>query len=105
MKPIEFLGRSLTAIRRFPDTARRAVGYQLDRVQHGLDPSDWKPMPSVGKGVREIRVMSGGQFRVIYFLARNERIAVLHAFQKKTRKTRKADIDCARKVFRKVTKR
>jgi len=56
MKGIEFLGTSLKTVREFPALAKREVGYQLDRVQHGLDPTDWKPVKSVGKGVCEIRV-------------------------------------------------
>ena len=105
MKQIEFYGSALVVIRAFPDAARREVGYQLDRVQNGLDPTDWKPMRSVGKGVREIRVMSAGQFRVIYSTGWTECIAVLHAFRKKTRKTAKADIIRAREAFREAAKK
>jgi phage-related protein len=56
LKRLIFLGSSLDDIRRFPENARRRAGYQLDRVQHGLDPDDWKPMSSIGSGCREIRV-------------------------------------------------
>lgn len=67
MKPIAFLGSSLDDLREFPNTARSEAGYQLDRVQHGLEPSDFKPMPTIGKGVWEIRITDeAGQFRVIY---------------------------------------
>jgi phage-related protein len=51
---------------RFPDTARQQVGYQLYRVQNGLEPSDWKPMRAIGPGVREIRIQAKDQFRIIY---------------------------------------
>jgi phage-related protein len=96
MKDIRFFGRSLEALRGFPAGAKREAGYQLDRIQHGLDPTDWKPMPSIGSGVREIRVMHEGQFRVIYVAKFKDAVYVLHAFQKKTSKTRKHDIDAAK---------
>ena len=69
MKPVAFLGDSLDVIRSFPVSVRRAVGYQIERVQRGLDPDDWKPMKTVGPGVREIRVReTSGAFRVIWRL-------------------------------------
>jgi len=65
------MGDSLARLRDFPPMARRAAGYQLDRVQRGLEPDDWKPMPSVGPGVRELRLRDrGGAFRVIYLVVR-----------------------------------
>jgi phage-related protein len=67
MKPVEFLGDSLERLRAFPDRVRREAGYQLDRVQRGLEPDDWKPMSGVGPGIREIRLRDlSGAFRVIY---------------------------------------
>lgn len=70
LKPLEFRGRSLDDLKAFPDEARRDVGYQLDKVQHGEEPSDWKPMTTVGAGVREIRIRDqSGAFRVIYVAA------------------------------------
>ena len=96
MKPIAFLGGSLDDLRGFPADARREAGYQLDRVQRGLDPDDWRPMPSIGAGVREIRVRErAGVFRVIYVATFADVIYVLHAFQKKTRQTAKRDVDLA----------
>jgi phage-related protein len=56
MKPVRFLGDALKNLRRFPEDARQDAGYQLDQVQRGKQPSDSKPMPSVGKGVEELRV-------------------------------------------------
>lgn len=93
MKPVSFLGDSLDEIRSFPDGARREVGFQIDRVQRGLDPDDWKPMPTVGIGVREIRVRAGaGAFRVVYVATIQDAVFVLHAFQKKSQKTPRRDI-------------
>ncbi len=102
MKGIKFLGTSLKAVREFPALAKREAGYQLDRVQHGLDPMDWKPMKSVGQGVREIRIQHEGQYRVIYVASFEEKVYVLHAFQKKTPKTSKQDLDAARRAFKEV---
>ena len=96
MKPIAFLGGSLDDLRGFPADARREAGYQLDRVQRGLDPDDWRPMPSIGAGVREIRVReAAGAFRVIYIATFADVVYALHAFQKKTRQTAKRDVDLA----------
>jgi len=96
MKPAEFLGTALKDLRAFPDDARKEAGFQLDRVQRGREPSDWKPMPSIGPGVREIKVReSSGAFRVIYLASLKDRVVVLHAFQKKTQKTAQTDIDLA----------
>jgi len=97
IKPVEFRGKALDDLRRFPVVARRAAGYQIDRVQRGYDPDDWKPMPSVGKGVREIRVWeAAGTFRVIYLANLEDVVYVLHCFQKKGQKTATADIELAR---------
>jgi len=71
----------LDAFRSFPEAARRDAGFQLDRVQRGLDPYDWKPVKTVGPGVRELRVSdAAGPFRVIYIATFANAIYVLHAF-------------------------
>lgn len=103
VKPIEFVGNSLDDLREFPVGARRECGYQLDRVQHGFEPRDWKPMPTVGSGVREIRVREqGGTFRLIYVAKLADRVYVLHCFQKRTQKTARADLDLAANRYRQV---
>ncbi len=102
MKAIRFCGRSLEVIRSFPAAAKRETGYQLDRVQHELEPTDWKPMPAIGSGVREIRIMHEGQYRVIYVTKFADAIYVLHAFQKKTQKTRKHDIEAAKQALKQL---
>ncbi|MCC4589521.1 type II toxin-antitoxin system RelE/ParE family toxin [Xanthomonas campestris pv. cannae] len=100
IKPIEFLGDSLRNLRDFPDDAKREAGYQLDRVQHGLQPDDFKPMPTIGQGVEEIRIRdNNGAYRVIYTARLADAIYVLHAFQKKTQTTSKQDIDLAKQRF------
>ena len=98
MKKISFLGHSLDDLRGFPSTARSEAGYQLDRVQHGLDPVDFKPMATIGKGVWEIRISDEtGQFRVIYIAKLKDAVFVLHCFQKKSQKTPLKDLDLASK--------
>jgi phage-related protein len=101
MKPISFRGNSLDDLRQFPLDARREAGYQIDRVQNELEPSDWKPMNSVGQGVKEIRIRDAdGAFRVIYLAKLADAVHVLHCFQKKSEKTTEANIELARKRFR-----
>ena len=96
MKPLKFTGSSLDDLRNFPEKAKREAGYQLSQVQLGLEPSDWKAVSSIGPGVREIRIHNDGEFRVIYITRLRETVYVLHAFQKKTQKTPRKDIELAR---------
>lgn len=100
LKPVRFLGDALQCLREFPVNAKQDVGYQLDRVQRGLQPDDFKPMPSIGRGVEEIRVWDeSGAFRVIYTARLADAVYVIHAFQKKTQATSKRDVDIARRRF------
>jgi phage-related protein len=96
-KPVRWVGSSLEDVRAFPDDARREAGYQLGRVQQGMMPSDWKPMGSVGLGVYEIRIHTGTEQRVFYGAKFREAVYVLHAFQKRSRRTPQPEIDVARK--------
>jgi phage-related protein len=96
-KPLAWVGSSLDDLRAFPAAARREAGFQLRRVQSGLMPDDWKPMTSVGRGVYEIRIRTGQEHRVFYVAKYEQAVYVLHAFEKKTRQTRMADIDVARR--------
>jgi len=102
MKPLLFVGSSLAEMADFPPEPRRVAGYELWQVQNGLMPSDFKPMPTIGAGVYEIRVRRDGEWRVIYVASRREAVYVLHAFRKKTRATSGADIDIARRRFRQI---
>ena len=96
MKAVVFLGDSLSRLREFPESARATAGFQLHQLQRGLDPDDWKPMGTIGPGVREIRIReASGAFRVIYVTRLEDRVLVLHTFQKKTQKTAQKDIDLA----------
>jgi phage-related protein len=103
-KPIVWIGDSRKAIREFPDLARQRAGRELARVQEGLEPTELKPMASVGLGVFEIRVRAEGAFRVIYVAKFSEAVYVLHAFQKKAQKTPKPEIELARKRYRAMLK-
>jgi phage-related protein len=102
-KPLLFVGSSHDDLKAFPDEARRDAGFNLDFVQRGLEPENWKPMRIVGPGVKEIRVRDAtGAFRVIYLATRPEAVYVLHCFQKKSRKTRKADVELAARRFAQI---
>ena len=100
-KPIEFRGGALDDLCRFPAVARREAGYQLYQVQEGQDPDDWRPMNTVGQGVREIRIRDvDGAFRVMYVAKFEDAIYVLHCFQKKTQKTSPEDIALATRRYK-----
>jgi len=94
------MGDSLDDLKNFPTEARREAGFELDAVQRGEMPSDFKPMMSVGSGVYEIRVHILGEWRVLYVAKRGDAVYVLHAFQKKTQKTSQADLDLARRRYK-----
>lgn len=100
MKPIAWMGDARERLREFPADAKRDAGYQLELVQTGSSPRDWKPMPSIGVGVNEIRVRAGGAFRVVYVAKYPEAVYVLHAFEKKSSRTSQGDIALARSRFR-----
>ncbi len=105
MKPVRFVGNSLQSLREFPEDARHDAGYQLEKLQRGEQPDDFKPMSSVGRGVEELRIWDdSGTFRVIYTARRPEAVYVLHAFQKKTQATSQRDIELARKRYAELTR-
>jgi len=95
-KVVMFHGDSLDRLREFSTEGRRDAGYELYQVQKGSDPTDWKPMPTIGPSVREIRIRDAlGAYRVIYIATLPDAVHVLHAFQKKTRKTARRDLEIA----------
>lgn len=96
MKRILWLGSSKGDLKGFPEDARREAGYQLNKLQNGEDPDDWKPMGVIGMGVREIRIREeSGAFRIMYVAGIADAIHVLHAFPKKSQKTSRGDLDIA----------
>ena len=99
-KSLEFLGTALKDLRSFSPAARREAGFQLDLVQDGLEPTDWKPFGSVGPGVREIRISDrDSAFRVMYVAMIADAVYVLHCFEKKSRKTELTDVRLAKARF------
>lgn len=105
MKDVFWLGSSKVDWGGFPQSVQNEAGYQLDKVQRGLEPSDWRPMSAVGAGVCELRIRDAvGAFRAIYLATRPEGVYVLHAFQKKTQKTSQHDLRIAQDRFRAITR-
>ena len=104
MKPVRFLGDSLKCVREFPVDAMHEAGYQLDKVQRGKQPDDFKTMPSVGKGVEAVRVRDDtGIYRIIYTARIADAVYVLHVFQKKTQTTSKHNIEIAKQRYTELT--
>ena len=105
MKDLVFHGTCRSDLKDFPPEVRRAAGYQLDRIQAGLEQNDSKPMVNIGQGVNKIRIREdSGQYRVIYVAKLADAVHVLHAFQKKTKRTAKADLDLARKRYNEIAR-
>ena len=103
MRPAHFVGTAREDLAAFPETARRRAGYELFMVQVGREPKDFKPLPGVGRGACEIRVRDdAGAFRVIYVARFEDAVYVLHAFQKKTRRTSRPDIELAAARYKSI---
>lgn len=102
-KEIRWVGSSYDDLRAFPKEARKEAGFQMGKVQAGLDPTDWKPFDGVGPGTKEIRIKdASGIFRVMVVAKFEEAVYVLHCFQKKTQATSKRDKDIAAARYRAV---
>lgn len=101
-KILVWVGASFEDLLDFPAEARRAAGYELRRIQRGLMPTDWKPMPGVGQGVNEIRIHTDVEHRVMYVAKFEEAVYVLHAFEKRSRQTRDTDLALARERLKQV---
>jgi len=87
------------AIHEWPYEVRKGVGDVLTKLQKGesIGMPDVRQMPSVGKGVCEIRIrVSSGSYRVFYFFERAYGICAFHAFTKKTQRTSNREILAAR---------
>lgn len=94
------MGTSLDDLRDFPTDARQDAGFQLEQVQLGLEPDNWKPMSDVGAGCREIRIRTAdGAFRVFYVTKFGDAVYVLHCFTKKTQKTAQKHLDLGAKRY------
>lgn len=105
-KSVTWVDTSLADLRNFSTDVRREAGFQLDKVQHGENPDNWKPFDDVGAGVREIRIAEeSGAYRVMYVAKFEEAVYVLHVFQKKTQATSKKDKDLVKARYQKVLER
>jgi phage-related protein len=105
VKPVVWMGGSREGLKEFPETVQDSLGFELYRVQCGFEPKDWKPMTTVGAGVKEIRVRDeAGIFRIIYLATRPEGVYVLHCFQKKTQQTSRPDLELAKKRFKAIAR-
>jgi phage-related protein len=102
-KEIRWVGSSYADLLAFPAAPRREAGFELGKVQAGLDPTDWKPFEVIGPGTKELRIRDAtGIYRVMYIAKFEEAIYVLHCFQKKTSSTTKQDKDIAEARYRAV---
>lgn len=99
MKPIKWLGDTHKAVKEYPVNVRQEIGYNLDKVQRGLEPFDWKSMNSVGQGVKEIRIHEKNEYRILYVAKFQEAVYVLHSFVKKTQQTAQKDIDLGKQRY------
>lgn len=102
LKPAVFIGASKRAIREFPELARWQAGNEINELQHGRMPDDWKSMRDVGAGAIEIRIHEPHEHRVICVAKMPEAIYILHAFEKKTKKTSRKDLEIARKAYAEI---
>jgi len=104
-KQIRWVGSAYDDLLAFPRDARKEAGFQLGKVQAGLEPADWKPFDVVGAGTREIRIKGeSGIYRVMYVAKFEDAIYVLHCFQKKIQATSKQDQAIAAARYRAVVK-
>ena len=105
MRDVIWHGDSRDIVKGFPEQVRRDIGAELMLLQLGERPLHSRPMSSVGRGVWEIKIRDDrNQYRVFYIMKRREAIHVLHAFEKKSRKTSKKDVELAKQRFSEVWK-
>lgn len=103
-KPINWIKTSLEDISNFPESARRKAGFQLRLVQKGEESTDFKTMSVIGAGVKEIRIRTEDVYRVFYIAKFKEAVYILHAFQKKTQKISKIDIEIRQRRYQQLLK-
>ena len=102
IKSLRFVGSALDDLRNFPANARRHAGFELDAIQRGMMPSDFKPMVAIGAGAYEVRIHVEGEWRVIYVAKFADAVYVLHVFPKTTQRTSKVDIDLATRRYKQI---
>ena len=101
-KSLQWIGTARDELRDFPDDARLEAGLALWAVQQGELPPDSKSMSIIGKGVQEIRIRTSDAYRVFYIAKFGEAIYVLHAFQKKTQKTARSNIELGQQRYKQL---
>jgi phage-related protein len=103
---IAWEGDSKEVISSFPDSAKYNLGFDLRLLQQGQQPTDYRPMTSVGPGVFELRDQDErAWYRVIYLSRVRGVIHVLHCFEKRSRETPMRDINTARQRLKAVRAR
>ena len=96
-------GDSREVLLSFPADVRQNLGFQLWQLQQGERPSDYRPLPSVGAGVFELRDQDArGWYRVVYLSRTNNVIHVLHCFEKKSREMPRRDFENAQQRLKAV---
>ena len=104
-KPLVWVGSSLRDLRDFPDDVKDEMGFALYEAQCGLKPTAAKPLRGFG-GAGVLEIVSDYQsdtFRAVYTVRLGERVYVLHAFQKKSKKgiaTPKSDLELIKRRLR-----
>jgi len=90
VKLLVWVGSSLKDLREFPEAVKDEMGFALYEAQCGLKPLDAKPLKGFG-GANVLEIVSDYQtdtYRAVYTVRFGERVYVLHAFQKKSKKRR-----------------
>jgi len=99
-------GDSREVLQGFPESVQQNLGFQLWRLQLGESAADYRPLPSIGAGVFELRDRDpSGWFRVIYLSRTKDVIHVLHCFEKKSRKMPRKEFETAKQRLKAVKAR
>ena len=101
-KPVQWVSSARDELRDFPDDARAEAGIAIWALQLGEAPPDSKPMAIVGRGVQEIRIRTTDAYRIFYVAKFAEAIYILHAFQKKTQKTARSNIELGQQRYKQL---
>ncbi len=100
---IAWEGNAKEVVSSFPEEARQNLGFQLRLLQQGQQPTDYRPMSTIGPGVFELRDQDErAWYRVIYLSRVRSVVHVLHSFEKRSRETPAKEIRTARQRFKAV---
>jgi phage-related protein len=104
LRPVIWLGSSKRNLKDFPKGAQKLLGDELQVMQFGELPKDAKPLKGIGSGVFEISLrFATDAYRVVVAVQLGDKIYVLHAFQKKSKKgraTSKHDVELIKRRYR-----